>query len=379
MKTATKNRFVLCLGALVAGVAADAFAQGSLTPPAGTPLPTMKTLVQVEPRIPISAAPYTISQPGSYYLTSNLVTAAGGIIIQTNRVTLDLMGFSITGDRGTSDMGIVIDGKTNAPCSNIVVRNGVVSEFGYGVYLKNAQDSRIEYVWVSGLDRTGICLDGNNGGTCSGNTVDHCSVWGGGYYGVEIYASNLGACNGNTFSDCTFRGNVFGGVNFAIGSGAGSQNVFMRCVVQENGGSGFKLENLAGGRCNGNSFDSCSVSGNEGYGLKLDGSGGELIGNRVTRCALYNNKTVGIHLWYGKGNQIDNNLVSVTRGASGTGIYVLGNTDYPNLVLQNTCVGQTNNYVLSSSSTYGPIVTASGALATTNGAAGLSPWANFSR
>ena len=73
-----------------------AFAQGSLTPP-GVPGPTMLTLNQMEPRTPISSAPYTISQPGSYYLTANLTVASGDAIdINANGVTLDLNGFTIS-------------------------------------------------------------------------------------------------------------------------------------------------------------------------------------------------------------------------------------------------------------------------------------------
>ena len=59
-----------------------AFAQGALTPP-GAPAPTMKSLAQIEPRTPISSVPFTITQPGSYYLTTNLTTTVSNAIVIT--------------------------------------------------------------------------------------------------------------------------------------------------------------------------------------------------------------------------------------------------------------------------------------------------------
>ena len=83
-------------------------AQGSLTPPAGPPVASMKTLDQVEARTPLvagqpgvavsAAGTITISLPGSYYLTRNLTittAAAKGVVISSNGVTLDLNGFSL--------------------------------------------------------------------------------------------------------------------------------------------------------------------------------------------------------------------------------------------------------------------------------------------
>ena len=56
---------------LAATLAGWVNAGGPLDPP-GPPGVTMKSLSEVEPRTPISALPFTISQPGSYYLTANL-------------------------------------------------------------------------------------------------------------------------------------------------------------------------------------------------------------------------------------------------------------------------------------------------------------------
>lgn len=49
------------------------FGQGSLTPPGAS----MKTRAQVEPRTTVSVLPFTISTPGSYSVTKNLVAASG--------------------------------------------------------------------------------------------------------------------------------------------------------------------------------------------------------------------------------------------------------------------------------------------------------------
>ena len=374
----TNGCFFAVIGTAVAFAGLQVLAQGALTPP-GAPAPTMKTLTQVEPRIPIFTAPYTISVPGSYYLTTNVVTTGNGVVIQTNNVTLDLMGFSIKGDAGFSDMGVSIVGQTNAPCRNIVVRNGFLENLGYGVYLRNTQGARIEYLSVSMLNRSGFAFASDENGACNGNTIANCSANFGGHNGLEMYARSDGQCNGNMIIDCSFSGFSLNGVLFERGAGTCSHNVLTRCVLIGNLSDGVEVyDYLNTGSVAGNTFESCTVSDNGGYGFRLGGVYGPCDGNRIYRCTVSGNVTRGIYLLGGSANVIENNLVTGTSGSS-TGIYVsTAAGDRPNLIIQNTCIGQTNNFSIYGDNVYGPIVTTAGALSTTNGAAGLSPWANFS-
>ncbi|MFC1857041.1 right-handed parallel beta-helix repeat-containing protein [Thermodesulfobacteriota bacterium] len=98
--------------------------------PSAPPGPTMKTLDEVEPKIPISSLPFTISSSGSYYLTGDLNTTDKGITINADNVTIDLMGYSLIGPGSGEEYGINFMEK-----SNIEIRNGTIRNFGRaGIY-----------------------------------------------------------------------------------------------------------------------------------------------------------------------------------------------------------------------------------------------------
>jgi hypothetical protein len=80
----------------------------------------------------ITSLPYSINQPGFYYLKGNLNYNGhdNGITIWAGGVTLDLMGFGITGpgpSQTTSGWGIYIGSK------DVEVRNGNVTGFYKGI------------------------------------------------------------------------------------------------------------------------------------------------------------------------------------------------------------------------------------------------------
>ena len=80
----------------------------------------------------ITSVPYTITQPGFYFLTGNLTYNGTGnaITVSANNVTLDLMGFSLsyTGSAAQPN-GIFMTGR-----SNVEIRNGSIIGFWTGVF-----------------------------------------------------------------------------------------------------------------------------------------------------------------------------------------------------------------------------------------------------
>ena len=416
----TAARMALGCAAWAATVS-SAWAQGSLTPP-GAPAPTMRTLEQVQPRTPITNVPYTITQPGSYYLTANLTSTGHGVIVAASGVTLDLMGFTLAGDRGDSEYGVLLAGATNAPIREVVVRGGIIRDFSIGARAVCCQNSRFERLVAVSNANFGVVLNGRSG-RCDGNRIADCTIGGNGSGGVVLDGSEggrcdantifrctadhislygaYGRCNGNTIADCAIGNGPHSGVflqglggqccgntiaHCAIGGCAGygvmlegyegrcDGNAIVGCTVSDNGFYGIHLWGSQG-QCNGNRIAECTIGGNRQYGVYLDGSVGQCQGNTVGDCTIQRNGYTGISLYDANDNRVEGNHISGQIGSTTYGIHCSSTAG--NLILCNTCVGQTTNFLMSAKDTYGPIVTNSGALAT--GGAAAHPWANFSR
>ena len=221
------------LAASIFAIHFSALAQGGLTPP-GAPTPTMKSLAQIEPRTPISTLPFNITQPGSYYVTTNLTATGDGIIIDTNDVALDLGGFTLSGDGGASDDGVNITSQ-----SRVSIRNGTVRNFGAGVHIDpgsaevtvedmtvignvtglSASSSASTLSLVRSVFRrvraisntsTGIFIaNGTPTSTITQNIVDDCEAIKNTDFGIQVFPP------GNLITRCRVSGS--GTANYSIG------------------------------------------------------------------------------------------------------------------------------------------------------------------
>ncbi len=244
---------------------------GPLDPPAGPVAPTYKTLSEVEPRIAIGTATtpgdtdsvYKITIPGSYYLTGNVVGAAGkmGIEILTSGVTIDLMGFRLQGAVGSLD-GIATSGGIRG---QIVVRNGTVSAWG-----------------GAGIDLTAS-------GVGSDCTVENV-------HAITNQGIGIVVCNRSIVRSCVARGNVGGGIastaeavvdgcvaalNTTSGIAVGASSVVRGCSARENGGAGISVASAG-------VVSECASFDNGGTGIAMTS------GASVRACTSYSNGGSGI-------------------------------------------------------------------------------------
>lgn len=223
---------------ILSGSLWNCLAQGSLTPPPGPPAPVMKSLEQIEARTPlIAGAPgvvysngtYTVTTPGSYYLTGNLTctnaTADGFIVLATNNVTLDLNGFTLFGTTGNLPAAVYATGYGYRVHNGHIVGgttqvNGTFTLAGFveGLHIFTGTTSRgtdtiVSDLTVRGTRDRGIFSSANS-------VVERCIVDTAGDNG--ILAGNVQNCRAiNTANHAIYAGTIINSVGKCVGTGMG--------------------------------------------------------------------------------------------------------------------------------------------------------------
>ena len=327
------------------------FAQGALTPP-GAPGPTMRTLLQIEPRTPISSLPLNITSSGSYYLTTNLsgVSGTNGITILTSNVVIDLRGFTLSGAPGAMD-GIHVAGTIGNLMGNIIVKDGTISGWpANGLDADNAINSQFSDLNLSGNGADGLnpgqesivrhCVAANNNLEGFGGVLDifcmfdDCVAHDSGDTGfyTDSYCTfrnchaNRNANSGfNPFLNCTFE-DCIADDNF-WGVYGYSGDVFVRCQFAYNGGPGILGEDncvIRDSVASNNGDDGITVGNNcviESSTASANFSGGINVSNycMITGCVAATNQLDNIVAVSG----CTLNHCSANGSATGSG-FVLG-------------------------------------------------------
>lgn len=355
-------------------VATGSLLAGPLNPPSGPIASTYKTLTEVEPRIAINAintpgntaSVFRITQPGSYYLTANVVGESGkhGIDIASSGVTLDLNGFEVIGNGAASG---AFDGvRTATGIKNVTVRNGHVRSWGDdGVELANIVNSigaRVENVQATGNGGSGIVCSTDNGHViqCSavGNTGIGLAVGQGGSVLDSTAFTNgddgIHVGFGCTITNCTSDNNTGDGIEASNGT------TISGCSFLANGGSGINIFSSITVR-------NCTAVSNTLYGIDADTS------CHIEGCTANSNQLDGIRI--GSRGVVRNNLAN-SNGPSeiGAGIHGIGsdtrfegntcnNNDFGitvdgtgNMIISNTCANNVQAFVFAADNFYGPII-----------------------
>lgn len=284
--------------------------------------------------------PVTITEPGSYRLTSNLAGELGLNAIEITLpgmgpgVTLDLNGFEIAGVSGSLD-GIRVTGWATR---SVTVRNGTVRDFGGdGIDLAIANGALVEGIHARENGERGIATGG-------AGVVRNSVAWGNGDSGISVNNSGLvenciGESNtlagiyayGATVRGSVARSNAYYGIQAYRGTVSGSS-------ASGNALSGFFIDE-------GNLVDSTSIGNADGCIYAFNRS--RVAGNTCTGTGAAAGTGIAVD---GTGNRIEGNNANDNL----VGISVSGTS---NLIIRNSASGNGTDYSIGAGNTAGPVIT----------------------
>jgi parallel beta-helix repeat protein len=245
----------------------------------------MVSAATLEAATVITSLPYTITAQGSYIINQNLKASWHGIKVQANNVTIDLNGYSISGNNTSGGYGIYMNGR-----SNVEIRNGTIRNFGsHGIYEESSSGNshRVVNVRVMNNKGNGILLLGSN------HMVKDCTTSNNGGSGIYTHVGCM--ISGNTVYDNGYEGisansgsTVSGNTaynNGRTGIYANSGSTIIGNTAYSNGGHGIYCN--GGGVC---TVKNNTVSYNQWNGISLNGN--SLVDGNT---AYENNQSGGLY------------------------------------------------------------------------------------
>jgi len=355
---------ILLLAAAAAGLAQA----GPLDPPAGPIGPTGKTLMQVEPRIPVNAqtappdqlgesALHTIVEPGSYYLVGDLASTTHDfvVLIDSRDVTLDLNGFrveggvlaaiAITGDHVTIRNGVVRESEgTGVTCSGMasVIEDIRVADVNLGIRAGGGQS----------VVRRCVVRDAPAGGiSVEDGIVSDCQVDEGSAFGISAQRSIVTRCRVALIEAAPAFVLSESVLTNSLLSGTGARGVIALrgSVVRDCTLSGFGLAGIQLGDAN--DVDRPNAA----------------INNYLQTGSVGDTPIVA----FSADNRIEGNTIAITTDiATGIGIQTTGSGG-GNIVINNSVTGAATAYDLDPADAAGPIIGPADVAATTSPVANI--------
>ena len=218
--------------------------------------------------------PVTICQPGSYRLSSNLIVPdanTNGIVINTDKVTIDLNGFSITGPAVCTAFTFPVQCTVNGT--------------GVGISNLSAMTGIIRNGTVRGMGRSGIEFAGfgNSYNTIVVEGIHAESNAGSDGAGIQVYGGSVTGCTATTNAGDGLRLDVGNAISNMVrnngGHGIVGGSVVSDNAVNSNGQSG--ITNAANVFSNTVSFNlGFALLDVQGYwgNVLLNGGGGFVSG-----------------------------------------------------------------------------------------------------
>ena len=170
---------------------------------------------------------------GSYILINDISGSVTCLTLTGNNITIDLDGFTITGT-GTGAGSGITDGGTAR--SNIVIRNGTIRNFLFGIKLTSSSNIQIDRMRAVSNGASGIEVGNDSSVT---NSI----------------ASNNGDIGITGFGNILITGNTASGNSFGIIVGGGGRSDILNNTASDNGLTGIEVDcpsNLVGNTAQGN-------------------------------------------------------------------------------------------------------------------------------